>query len=163
MIYYLSRHHDPRVERFIFLSPANLTHMMQYVTPREKEFIRRQVERGGGDKMLLFPFMGWVECIANTAYDWVYSDYLNNVHTQRDGDFSVISRITHTGALLIGIYDNFAGGDPVGFLRNINDHMQTSAENRLIFIEATGHTYQQKHQETADALLKLVQDWRHTK
>ena len=163
VIYYLSRHRDPRVERFIFLSPANLTHMMQYVTPREKEFIRRQVERGGGDKMLPFPFMGWVECIANTAYDWVYSDYLNNVHTQRDGDFSVISRITHTGALLIGTYDNFAGGDPVGFLRNINDHMQTAADNRLIFIEATGHTYQQKHRETADALLKLVQDWRNTK
>ena len=46
VIYYLSRHHDARVEHFIFLSPANLSHMMSSVTDREKEFVRRQVEWG---------------------------------------------------------------------------------------------------------------------
>lgn len=67
VIYYLSRHHDPRVEHFFLLSPANLTYMMSGVTEREKQIIKEQVERGDGDKMLPFPFMGWVECIANTA------------------------------------------------------------------------------------------------
>ena len=38
--------------------------------------------------------------------------------------------------------------------------MKTSAENKLIFIEKTGHTYQQKEQEIADIILKLVQDWK---
>lgn len=33
-------------------------------------------------------------------------------------------------------------------------------QNKLIFIEKTGHTYQMKHQEVADDILKLVQDWR---
>ncbi len=32
--------------------------------------------------------MGWVTCIANTAWDWQFSGLLNNVHTSRDGDFS---------------------------------------------------------------------------
>lgn len=36
VIYYLSRHHDERVEHFFLLSPANLTYMMSGVTNREK-------------------------------------------------------------------------------------------------------------------------------
>ena len=32
VIYYLSRHHDDRVEKFLLLSPANLEHMMSDVT-----------------------------------------------------------------------------------------------------------------------------------
>ena len=159
VIYYLSRHHDPRIEHFFLLSPANLTHMMSGVTDREKRMIQAQVERGNGDKMLPFPFMGWVECIANTAYDWQFSGLLNNVHTARDDDFSQAAQITHTGALLVGTYDSFTDGDPSEFLRNLNDHMPTAEKNTLIFIEKTGHTYQQKEQEVADRLLQLVKEW----
>ena len=114
VIYYLSRHHDPRVEHFILLSPANLTHMMSGVTDYERELIRQQVERGDGNKLLPFYFMGWVQCIANTAYDWAFTDMLNNVHVEKDADFTQVSRITHTGALLIGTYDRFTYGDPAG-------------------------------------------------
>ncbi len=31
--------------------------------------------------------------------------------------------------------------DPAQFLRNLNDHMPTKEQNKLIFIEKTGHTY----------------------
>lgn len=160
VIYYLSRHHDPRIEHFFLLSPANLTYMMSGVSSREKMMIRNQVGRGDGDKMLPFPFMGWVECIANTAYDWQFSGLLNNVHTSRDGDFSQAGQITHTGALLVGTYDNFTDGDPSEFLRNLNNHMPTAAQNSLIFIERTGHTYQGKNQEVADDILHQLQEWR---
>ena len=160
VICYLSRHHDQRVEHFFLLSPANLDYMMSGVTEREKQIIRQQVERGDGDKMLPFPFMGWVECIANTAYDWQFSGLLNNVHTAHDGDFSQAEQVTHTGALLVGTYDNFTDGDPSEFLRNLNAHMPTAAENKLIFIEKTGHTYQMKHQEVADDILEQLQEWR---
>ncbi|MBR1409029.1 MAG: DUF1749 domain-containing protein [Clostridia bacterium] len=160
VIYYLSRHHDERAEHFFLLSPANLTYMMSGVTEREKQIIKDQVERGDGGKMLPFPFMGWVECIADTAYDWQFSGLLNNVHTAGDGDFSQAERITHTGALLVGTYDNFTDGDPSEFLRNLNAHMPTALENRLIFIEKTGHTYQMKHQELADDILRQLQEWR---
>lgn len=71
--------------------------------------------------------MGWVECIANTAYDWQFSGLLNNVHTAKDGDFSQAETITPTGALLVGTYDNFTDGDPSEFLRNLNAHMPTAA------------------------------------
>lgn len=160
VIHYLSRHHDPRVEHFFLLSPANLTYMMSGVTEREKQIIKEQVERGDGDKMLPFPFMGWVECIANTAYDWQFSGILNNVHTAKNGDFSQAEKVTHTGALLFGTYDNFTDGDPAEFLRNLNAHMPTAEQNKLIFIEKTGHTYQMKHQEVADDILHQLQEWR---
>ena len=61
--------------------------------------------------------------------------------------------------MIIGTYDNFTYGDPSGFLKNINDHMPTSKENELVFIEKTGHTYQQKEQEIADDILSLVKGW----
>ncbi len=159
VIYYLSRHHDARVERFFLLSPANLTHMMSGVTARQKQMILDQVERGNGENMLPFPFMGWVECIANTAHDWQFSGLLNNVHTAKDGDFSQAAQITHTGALLVGTYDNFTDGDPSAFLRNLNKHMPMAKDNQLIFIEKTGHTYQMKHQELADDILRQLREW----
>ena len=160
VIYYLSRHHDDRVEKFLLLSPANLEHMMSGVTDDERDYIREQVENGDGDKLLPFYFMGWVMCIANTAYDWAWTDMLNNVHVEPDRDFSQVEQITHTGALLIGTLDTFTYGDPSGFLKTINDHMPTAKQNLLIFIEGTGHTYQQKHQEVADKITELVKEWR---
>ena len=160
VIYYLSRHHDPRIEHFFLLSPANLTHMMSGVTDMEKQIIKDRVERGDGDRMLPFLFMGWIECIANTAYDWQFSGLLNNVHTAKDGNFSQAEKVTHTGALLVGTYDNFTDGDPSDFLRNLNNHLPTRDQNKLIFIEKTGHTYQMKHQEVADDILHQLQEWR---
>ena len=64
------------------------------------------------------------------------------------------------GMDFIGTYDNFTYGDPAVFLRNINEHMPTAREKKLIFLERTGHTYQQKEQELADKLCELIQDWR---
>ena len=143
--------------------------MTASVTPQQRDIIRQLYDSGHAAEMLPFLLMGWVECTVATAYDWVHSGLLNNVHTSPDGDFSQVSQITHTGALLIGTYDrsawplrsakNFTDGDPSGFLRNINSHMPTAAENRLLFIERTGHTYQQKHQEVADKILQLLRDW----
>ena len=158
VIYYLSRHHDKRVKKFLLLSPANLTHMMKNVSSTEKSIVEKMVRYGKGNEVLPFYFMGWVVCTANTAHDWL-SGILNNVHVEQDGDFSQVEKITHDGAMIIGTYDNFTYGDPAGFLRNINNHMPTADENKLIFIEKTGHTYQQKEQEIADDILKTVSDW----
>ena len=163
VIRYLSRHHDSRVAHFLLLSPANLNYMMSVVTEREKSWIKNQVEQGYGGEMLPFPFMGWVACIAYTAWDWLFSGILNNVFTESEGDFTQCRQITHTGALLIGTYDTFTDGNPTGFLQNINDHMPTAAQNRLVFIKGTGHTYQMKHQEVADCIQQLVLDWQKKK
>ena len=154
VIYYLSTHHDTkRVEHFILMSPANLAYMMQNVTSDEKNFINRVVRYGQGEKILPFVFMGWVICTANTAHDWL-SGILDNTN-----DFSQLEQINHTGALIIGTFDNFTEGDPSKFLKKINSHMPTAENNKLIFIERTGHTYQQKHQEIADSVLKLASGW----
>ena len=71
-------------------------------------------------------------------------------------DFSQVEQITHSGAMIIGTYDNFTDGDPIGFLKNINSHMPTAKSNELIFIERTGHTYQQKHNEIAEIILNFA-------
>lgn len=109
--------------------------------------------------MLPFYFMGWVECVARTAWQWLFTNWLNNVHLSDDADWSVTEGVRHTGALLIGTYDNFAGGDPVSFLERINRHIPTSTRNILIFIEKTGHTYQMKHQEVAEVILAQMREW----
>ncbi len=159
VIHYLSSHHTPRVSHFILLSPASLPLMMSTVTDAQKAFIRRQVHEGRGGDMLPFPFMGWVDCTADTAWDWLYSGLLDNVSADPDADFSQCRQIVHTGALLIGTYDTFTDGNPIRFLQNINSQMPTAAQNRLVFIEGTGHTYQKKHQELADSILQLVHAW----
>lgn len=159
VIYYLSRHHDKRVEHFVLLSPANVAHLTSVVTPHEKAFIKHWVETGRGQERLPFELLGWIPCTAQTAYGWVFNNVLDNVHVEPDGNFSQVANITHTGALLIGTYDTFTYGDPVGFLENINNHFPSPSQNKLIFIEKTGHTYQQKQQETAEKLLSLVQGW----
>ena len=102
VIYYLSRHPDSRVDHFFLLSPANLSYMMSGVTEREKAVIREMVDSGRENEMLPFPFVGWVDCIAGTAWNWVFSNLLMNVWTEPDGDFSQCGQITHNGALLIG-------------------------------------------------------------
>lgn len=154
VIHYLSTHHDKsRVEKFILMSPANLAYMMSTVTDGERDFIEKFVRYGQGGKILPFAFMGWVVCTANTAHDWL-SGVLDNTN-----DFSQLEHVTHSGALIIGTYDNFTEGDPSKFLRTINSHMPTAADNELIFIERTGHTYQQKHDEIAAAILNLATQW----
>ena len=90
---------------------------------------------------------------------WNERFFYTNVHTARDGDFSQAEKISHSGALLVGTYDNFTDGDPSEFLRNLNTHLPTAKENKLIFIEGTGHTYQMKHHELADKILRQLQEW----
>ena len=159
VIYYLSRHNDKRVEHFFLLSPANIKHLLSVVTEQEKEFIKKMVESGNGNKLLPFELLGWIQCIGKTAYGWVFNNILDNVFVERDSNFSQVEKIQHTGALLIGTYDNFTYGDPRGFLENINNHFPNKDENKLIFIEKTGHTYQQKQQETAEEILKVLKSW----
>ena len=60
----------------------------------------------------------------------------------------------------MGTYDNFTDGDPVEFLKNLNQHMPTADKNDLIFIEKTGHTYQMKNQEVADLILSQIRKWK---
>jgi len=160
VIYYLSKHADPRVKKFILLSPANIRHLTSQVSEQEKSIVAQFRENGRGQELLPFDFIGWLPCVADTAWQWLYSDTLNNVHVEADSNFSQVERITHSGALIIGTYDRFTYGDPCGFLRNINDHMPTAADNELIFIERTGHIYQQKERELSDAILRLVSGWR---
>ncbi len=160
IIYYLSRNNDKRVKKYLLLSPANITHLLNGVSEEEKNIILNYKKLGKDKKVIPFELFGWIECINRTAYDWVFNNILNNVHVEKDGDFSQINKIEHSGAMLIGTYDRFTYGDPSWFLENINNHTKNPEKNELLFIEKTGHTYQRKEQEVAEALLNLINKWR---
>ena len=160
VIHYLSTTRDARVERFILLSPANISWLTSQVTDAERSTVRRMVEEGQGQTMLPFPLLGWINCVADTAWQWLFSNPLDNVHVESDKDFSQVEAMRHSGALIIGGYDNFTYGDPAGFLRTINSHMPTAGRNRLVVIPQTGHTYQQREQDLANHILRLVLQWR---
>lgn len=163
VIYYLSQTADPRVEKFILLSPANIKHLTSYVSPAERTLVQQWVSDGMGQEVLPFELFGWLPCVADTAHQWLHSPILDNVHVEPDGDFSQIEQIRHTGALLIGTYDRFTYGESADFLHNINNHFPSAVENEVILIEKTGHTYQQKEQELADILRDLVLKWGENK
>ena len=61
---------------------------------------------------------------------------LDSVLFHQEPTDTVLIAITgiHTGALLIGTLDTFTYGNPSGFLKTINDHMPTAAQNKLLFI-----------------------------
>ena len=160
IIYYLSRNNDKRVKKYLLLSPANITYLLNGVTEEEKSIILNYKKLGKDNKVIPFELFGWIECINRTAYDWVFNNILNNVHVEKDGDFSQINKIEHSGAMLIGTYDRFTYGDPSWFLENINNHTKNPEKNELLFVEKTGHTYQRKEQEVAEILLNLMSKWR---
>lgn len=160
VIYYLSRHQEAPVEHFLFLSPANLEYLTGVVTEQQKRLIRLGKATGQGDRLLPFDLLGWITCTVDTAYQWAVDNILDNVHVEPEKDFSQVERIRHSGAMIIGTWDNFTYGDPARYLRTINDHMRTAKENRLIFIEKTGHQYHRREQELADDILGLMQDWK---
>lgn len=160
VIYYLSRHPEAPIDHFLLLSPANLEHLTSVVTDRQKALIRMAKATGQGGKLLPFELLGWITCTVDTAYQWAIDNILDNVHVEPEKDFSQVERIQQSGAMIIGTWDNFTYGDPAGYLRTINAHMQTAKENKLVFIEKTGHQYHRKEQELADRILELMEGWK---
>jgi len=55
----------------------------------------RGLGRAGQPVRQLFYFMGWEQCVSNTAWDRAFTDTLNNVHVEKDADFTQVSLITH--------------------------------------------------------------------
>lgn len=159
VIRYLSQTHDLRVERFILLSPANLSHMRTAISPEQRRYVTELIAHGRDEQDLPFALFGWLPAQARTAQQWISSDTLDNVHTDPHGDFSQVESIAHTGALVIGTFDAFTDGDPAAFLRTINSHMPRADENEIVLIEATGHTYQGKDEEIATVMTRLASGW----
>ncbi|MDE7153076.1 MAG: hypothetical protein K2O00_01360 [Muribaculaceae bacterium] len=159
VIHYLANAKQTPVKHFILVSPANMKYMLENVTDDEKRIIRYFVDNGKGDRMLPFQFMGWAPMIARTAWQWLWRNPLDNVHSDADGDFSEVERIRQSGALIIGTYDRFSYGEPKAFIELINSHMQRKAENEVIFVEGTGHVYTKREQMLAEIILSLVRKW----
>ncbi|MDE6267671.1 MAG: hypothetical protein K2M04_01145 [Muribaculaceae bacterium] len=61
--------------------------------------------------------------------------------------------------MIIGTYDRFSYGEPKAFIELINSRMKRKGENRVIFVEGTGHVYTQREQMLADIILDLARAW----
>lgn len=159
VIHYLAYAKETPVEHYILLSPANMKYMLANVTREERDIIRAYVEAGRAGEMLPFPFMGWAPMVAGTAWQWLFKNPLDNVHSDPEGDFSEVARIRQSGALVIGTYDRFSYGEPRAFIELINAHTQAPEKNEVIFVEGTGHVYSQREQVLADIVLGLARKW----
>ena len=159
IIYYLSKNHDRRIEKYILMSPANISKLIEKNTKTELNLIKEYKEQKKDNEIIPFLLFGWYQCTTKSAYDWVYNNILDNIHYDKDGDFSQINKITHSGAMIIGSFDRLACGDPIGFLENINNHTQNKEKNKLLFIEETGQVYQKKEREIANLLLNIIKEW----
>lgn len=160
VIHYLANASKTPVAHYILVSPANMKFMLENVTKDERRMIRAYVESGRGNELLPFPFIGWAPMIASTAWQWLWKNPLDNVHSDPDGDFSEVEKIRQTGALIIGTYDKFSYGEPKAFIELINSHTREPEKNRVIFVEGTGHVYTEREQMLANIILGLVRDWK---
>ncbi|MBD5356818.1 MAG: alpha/beta hydrolase [Bacteroides sp.] len=160
VIHYLANAPQSPVSHFILVSPANMKYMLENVTDEERQIIRYFIDNGMEEKMLPFPFMGWAPMIARTAWQWLWRNPLDNVHSDPNGDFSEVERIWQTGALIIGTYDRFSYGEPKAFIELINSHTIHKDENEVIFVEGTGHVYTKREQMLAEIILRLVNKWK---
>lgn len=159
VVHYLANAKDTPVEHYILVSPANMKFMLANVTEDERRIIREYVESGKGERMLPFPFMGWAPMVARTAWQWLWRNPLDNVHSDLDGDFSEVGKIRQTGALITGTYDRFSYGEPKAFIELINAHTQKPDQNEVIFVQGTGHVYAEREQMLADIILRLAKKW----
>lgn len=159
VIHYLANAPKTLVEHYILVSPANMKFMLANVTEDERRIIKSYVDNGRGNEMLPFPFMGWAPMLACTAWQWLWRNPLDNVHSDPTGDFSEVAKIMQTGALIIGTYDRFSYGEPKAFIELINSRTREPDRNRVIFVQGTGHVYSQREQMLADIILNLVKDW----
>ena len=147
------------MEHYILVSPANMKYMLANVTKEERAIIRAYVENGRGGGMLPFPFMGWAPMLAATAWQWLFKNPLDNVHSDGEGDFSEVARIRQSGALVIGTCDRFSFGEPRAFIELINARTRHPEKNEVIFVEGTGPVYSQREQVLADIVLRLARHW----
>lgn len=159
IIHYLSAHHDSYLSHFVLLSPANLDFLLGQVSESERATIDEWVREGRGDQMLPFALFGWAPMLARTAWQWIHANPLDNVHLHDDRDFAQVEAVTQSGALFIGTRDAFAFGDPERLLKTTNAHFPQAAENKIVLIPGTGHTYQRMEQYAADRLLEIVSGW----
>lgn len=159
VIHYLANAKETPVGHFILVSPANMKFMLANVTEDERRMIKAYVDSGRGNQLLPFPFMGWAPMLACTAWQWLWRNPLDNVHSDPGGDFSEVAGIQQTGALIIGTYDRFSYGEPKAFIELINSHTRHPNKNEVIFVQGTGHIYSEREQMLADIILRLVKKW----
>lgn len=70
-------------------------------------------------------------CIDIFFIYWAIENILDNVHTEEITDWSQVTKIEHSGALLIGIHDTFTDGDPKKYLININNHFKNPSSKKV--------------------------------
>lgn len=159
VIHYLSTHPQAPITRFLLMSPVNIDVMRGSIPQWQRDKISEMVQNGAAAQRLPFKLFRWLSATATTGQRWLSDDTLNNVHPDRDGDFSQIASIQHRGALLIGTRDHFTGGQPRQYLLTINDHFQSPDENQVIYIANAGHIYRQHEDEVATKVLTTVERW----
>lgn len=161
-IHYLATHPDSRIDKFFLLSPINVDSLRDRISNKECLYLKKQIALGKFDDAMPFKLFRWQRGINQTGWDWLTDDTLNNTHIKPRADFKQVHAIKQSGALLIGTHDGYSRGNPVQYLKNINNHMLTKDQNDLLFIADASHVYRGKEQEVAEKVLKTIKEnWKY--
>lgn len=161
VIHYLAQNPNSSVDKVLLLSPVNVDVLRRSIPTEQREYISQEEHDQHGKNNLPFKLFRWLACDVDTANEWLFDDTLNNVHFDKNKDFSQVEKIHVNGALVIGTRDRFSGGDPIRFLNNINDHWENNRANELIFIKGAGHIYRSKEYDLANKILELMKKWKY--
>lgn len=161
VIHYLAKNSNDSVDKVLLLSPVNIDVLRRTITKEQRDYILKKEDNLRGKDKLPFKLFRWLSCDADTANEWLFDNTLNNVHFNRSMDFSQVENIHTNGALVIGTRDRFSGGNPINYLKNINDHWENKNENELVFIKDASHIYRGKEYKLASEILNLLNKWKY--
>lgn len=157
VIHYLASKPDSPIEKFVLMSPINIDSLRDRVSGKQRKEITIAMRHGKANEWMPFKLFRWQKGIYQTGWRWLTDNTLNNTSF----NFKQLAAIRHSGALIIGTHDGYTRIKPTNYLKNINQHMPTARENKLIFIENASHIYRGKEQELADKILNLIKnDWK---
>lgn len=162
VIHYLANHPNSKIDKFFLLSPINVDSLRDRITNKQRIYLKQEFIKGNLSSAMPFKLFHWQRGNVQTGWKWLTDNTLNNTHIENNADFSQVHAIKHSGALLIGTHDGYTRGNPMRYLKNINNHMLNKDKNNLIFIQDASHVYRNKEQEVAEKVLETIkQIWKY--
>lgn len=166
IIHYLGNTPDDFVDYFIVSSPVDLGHWWTIMPNIDVCLKQAQelVKQNRGEEILPHLFGGFSPMSANAVLDFYNAQNLKNCPViSGDGETNSLASIKVNGAFVIGSKDSVVGGDPKGFMENLNNCCKHPEQNRVIAVPEASHIFYGKHKEYASVILECVNNFIDTK
>ncbi|MCM1339080.1 MAG: DUF1749 domain-containing protein [Muribaculaceae bacterium] len=162
IINYLGNTPDDFVDYFIVSCPVDLAHWWKVMPNIDKclDLAKQYIDGGNGDYIMPWLFGGFSPMTANTVMDFYNAENLKNCPVlSNDGEFDSLYNIKPNGLFLIGAKDSVTGDSPKAFMEKVNSYTKHPNKNKVIEVQGASHIFYNMHNEYADAVLKIVNEF----